>query len=144
MDGGADPPTRQGRDYEDQLIYGETAIKICQKWGIEYADVFNENDEFNGICFCLFDVLIAVISCLSIHKLAKVLNEFCFSTSKDLIALYKPIIPSCTISSFSAPIIKNLFDQDVINWDYVNNKISQLREDSLLYLFNSINFTPND
>lgn len=34
------------RDYEDQLIYGETAIKICQKWGIEYADVFNDS-EFN-------------------------------------------------------------------------------------------------
>ena len=34
------------RDYEDQLIYGETAIKICQKWGIGYADVFNDS-EFN-------------------------------------------------------------------------------------------------
>ena len=32
-------------------------------------------------------------------------NKF---ASKLFIALYKPIIPSCTISSLSAPIIKNL------------------------------------
>ena len=31
------------RDYERQLNYGEVAVKICKKWGIGVADVFNES-----------------------------------------------------------------------------------------------------
>lgn len=50
----------------------------------------------------------AVINCLSIHKLANVLKEFCLAVLKFLIALNKPIKPSCTMSSLSAPIIKYL------------------------------------
>ena len=67
-----------------------------------------DNDEFNGICFCLFEFFTAVINCLSIHIVANVLKEFCFSLSYDLTALYSPIYPSCNISSFSEPAIKNL------------------------------------
>ena len=54
----------------------------------------NEKDELSGICFCLLDVFIAVINCLSIHKLANDLNELCLSFSKLFTALYNPIIPS--------------------------------------------------
>lgn len=32
------------RSYEKQLIYGEEAKKICQKWGIACADVFSDTD----------------------------------------------------------------------------------------------------
>ena len=58
------------------------------------------------MCFCLFELFIAVISCLSIQTFANVLKVFCFALSKPFIALNRPIIPSCTISSLSAPIIK--------------------------------------
>ena len=74
-----------------------------------YAAEFKDIDEFNGICFCLLEFFTAVINCLSIHILANVLKELCFSKLNDFTALYNPIIPSCIISSFSAPIIKNLF-----------------------------------
>ena len=36
---------------------------------------FNDKYELSGICFCLFEVFIAVINCLSIHIFANVLNE---------------------------------------------------------------------
>ena len=39
---------------------------------------------------------------------SNVLNELGFFWSYDLTALYKPIYPSCNISSFSDPTIKNL------------------------------------
>ena len=45
--------------------------------------------------------------CLHRHY-ANVLKELSFSQSKLLIALYNPINPSCTISSFSAPTMKYL------------------------------------
>ena len=48
---------------------------------LSYTVAFNDTDELSGICFCLFDVFIAVISCLSIHRLAKDLKEFCLSIS---------------------------------------------------------------
>jgi hypothetical protein len=32
------------RDYKTQLIYGEEAIKMCKKWDIGYADIFEESD----------------------------------------------------------------------------------------------------
>ena len=54
--------------------------------------------------FCLVAVLIAVIICLVMQSSAKALNEVSLSSLKSLIALYNPIIPSCTISSRSAPI----------------------------------------
>ena len=53
--------------------------------GIRKEFVFNDKDEFSGICFCLFEVFIAVINCLSMHKLANDLNEFCLSISKFLV-----------------------------------------------------------
>ena len=31
------------RVYKDQLVYGDEAIKICQKWGIGCADIFEES-----------------------------------------------------------------------------------------------------
>ena len=71
-----------------------------------YADTFNDNDELSGMCFCLVEDFIAVCSCLSMHKLANVLKELCLSGSKHLIALNKPIKPSCIMSSRSAPMIK--------------------------------------
>ena len=32
------------KDYKQQLIIGEESIKMCNKWGIGYADVFNDSD----------------------------------------------------------------------------------------------------
>ncbi|MBE5934937.1 MAG: SGNH/GDSL hydrolase family protein [Lachnospiraceae bacterium] len=32
------------RDYKTQLIYGEEAIKMCKKWDIGYADIFEDSD----------------------------------------------------------------------------------------------------
>ena len=38
--------------------------------------MLSEKDELSGICFCLLELFIAVINCLSIHKLAKVLMKY--------------------------------------------------------------------
>ena len=35
------------RSYEKQLVYGEEALKVCQKWGISCADVFSDT-EYNS------------------------------------------------------------------------------------------------
>ncbi len=48
-------------------------------------------------------IFIAVIICLVMHSSANALNDDCLSSLKSRIALYNPIIPSCTISSRSAP-----------------------------------------
>ena len=32
------------KDYKQQLIIGEESIKMCNKWGIGYADIFNDSD----------------------------------------------------------------------------------------------------
>ena len=48
---------------------------------------FKDIDEFNGMCFCLFEFFTAVINCLSMHIFAKVLKEFCFSILNDFTAL---------------------------------------------------------
>ena len=42
------------------------------------------------MCFCLFELFMAVINCLFIHILANDLKEFCLSGLKSLIALNKP------------------------------------------------------
>ena len=49
-----------------------------------------ENDELSGMCFWRLEVFIAVISCLSTQRFAKVLKELFFSKSKDWIALKSP------------------------------------------------------
>ena len=61
------------------ILWASNISSKSDSSSFSYATVFNERYEFSGICFCLFDVFIAVINCLSIHKLANVLNEFCFS-----------------------------------------------------------------
>lgn len=38
-------PHKMGRrDAKQQVIYGERAIDICRKWGVEYVDLYNEID----------------------------------------------------------------------------------------------------
>ena len=65
-------------DLLDFEIINNNSVK-CQKCGGEteldniknhYIET-NDKYELSGICFCLFDVLIAVINCLFIHIFAK-------------------------------------------------------------------------
>ena len=66
--------------------------------------------EFNGTCFLLVAVLIAVSIWRVIHISAKVLNEYSLSLLYPLIAPYKPSIPSCSMSSLSPPTKKYILD----------------------------------
>ena len=76
---------------DPRAIIKETRDDSFDYWtevcGTSIYVVFKDKYELSGICFCLLDPLIAVITCLSIQRLANVLNEFCFSMSKSLIAL---------------------------------------------------------
>ena len=68
------------KSYSGSSIWCESNVsnKLVSS-SFSYADSFNDKYELSGICFCLFDDFIAVISCLSIHIFANVLNEFCLS-----------------------------------------------------------------
>ena len=66
--------------YESQYSQnGESFEDVLKDYGYKNADAFKDTEELSGICFCLLEFLTAVISCLSIHIVANVLNEFCFS-----------------------------------------------------------------
>lgn len=109
-------------------------IRPVEEWinGLCYAD-FVITDSFHGTVFSiLFNKPFVV--CANIER--------GISRLMDLLKIFN--LEHRLVTRYDDIIIKKIFDQDVINWDYVNIKISQLREDSLAYLFNSIKSTQND
>ena len=58
------------------------------------------------MCFCRVAVLMAVMIWRVTHSSAKARKEVSLSGLKSRMALNSPIMPSCTMSSWSAPIRK--------------------------------------